>query len=85
MDIQRPVMSNLCYRILGRCLLIVCQVPLQLGQMRKALHLTLRGDLIESLMNPLSGLGEAGGNYLPNGRCPTLFGLLFPTVARQRK
>lgn len=40
MDIQRPVMSNLCYRKVRRCLSRVCQVPLQLGQMRKALHLT---------------------------------------------
>ena len=74
MGIQRPVIFHLCYLIVRVFLYIVYQVPLQLGQMRKALHLTLGGYWIESLMNQLCGLREAGGNDLPNGRCRTLFG-----------
>ena len=84
LEIQRPVMSNLCYQILGICLLIVCQVPLslflQLGRTRKALHLSYSGYLIKSAINAKTEFYCQIDKYRRSGRCPTLLGLLFPTI-----
>lgn len=81
MVIPHPLIYDLCIVIRFRSLPVVAPLVVpQLGRTRKALHLSSSGYLIESVMNTQSGWGEAGGNYLPNGRCPTLFGQLFPTI-----
>ncbi len=49
-------------------IVIVClsrQVPLQLGRTRKALHLSVSGYLIDSVMNTQSGWGELLIKQLP--------------------
>lgn len=68
MDIQRPVICILCYRIVF--LYIVCQVPLQLGQMRKALHLT--GILDRISLEFLKWIERSGRQLPPEWTMPDL-------------
>ncbi|TKY63279.1 Cytochrome c biogenesis ccmB mitochondrial protein [Spatholobus suberectus] len=51
-----------------------------IGRTRKALHLSESGYLIKSAKNAKTEFYCQIDKYRRSGRCPTLFGLLFPTI-----